>query len=47
MADARYRVDDLPAQAGAFTPFLTIMPFASSYGMVHVYGAPGTLEVPA
>lgn len=46
MADARYTVNDLPShKPGAFTPFLTVMPFASSYGTVHVYGAPGTLEV--
>lgn len=44
----RYRVNDLPAVGlGAFTPIPTTTPAASSYGEVHVYGAPGTLEVAA
>ena len=44
----RYRVSDLPPVAvGAFTPIPTTTPAASSYGLVEVYGAPGTLPVPS
>ena len=44
----RYRVDDLPnTGAAAFTPLPARNHVASSYGLVHVMGAPGTLAVPA
>lgn len=47
MAGFRYRVLDLPVVgAGAYLPTAAINPVASSYGLVHVYGAPGTLPVP-
>ncbi len=43
----RYRVLDLPVKgAGAFTPLPAVNPVASSYGLVHVYGSPGTEPVP-
>lgn len=44
----RYRVLDLPpGGAGAFTPLPARNPVASSYGLVHVAGAPGTQPVPS
>lgn len=46
----RYRVLDLPAVGvGAFTPLPAVNPVASSFGLVHVYGAPGNepVTVPA
>jgi hypothetical protein len=44
----RYRTSDLPpVGVGAFMPVPSTTPAASSYGLVEVYGAPGTLEVPA
>lgn len=44
----RYRVDDLPAKGvGAFTPIPTTNPAASSWGLVAVAGAPGTMPVDA
>lgn len=43
----RYRVLDLPAKGvGAFTPLPTTNPVASSQGLVHIAGSPGTLPVP-
>lgn len=43
----RYRVLDLPGKgAGAFTPQPTTNPVASSFGLVHRFGAPGTMPVP-
>jgi hypothetical protein len=42
----RYRVSDLPpVGVGAFTPIPSTTPAASSYGLVEVYGAPGTEPV--
>lgn len=42
----RYRVSDLPPNGvGAFTPIASTTPAASSYGLVEVYGAPGTEPV--
>ena len=44
----RYRVDDVPnVGAGAFMPTPGRNPVASSYGLVHVMGAPGTKPVPS
>lgn len=44
----RYRVLDLPVKgAGAFTPLAAVNPVASSYGLVHIFGAPGTMPVPS
>lgn len=44
----RYRVQDTPDRGvGAFSPLPAVNPVASSYGLVHVFGAPGTLPVPA
>lgn len=44
----RYRVLDLPAQgAGAFMPTPSTNAPASSWGLVHVHGSPGTDPVPA
>lgn len=44
----RYRVNDVPnVGAGAFTPLPARNPVASSYGLVHVKGAPGTEPVPS
>ena len=44
----RYRVSDLPPiGTGAFTPIPTTTPAASSYGLVEIFGAPGTLAVDA
>lgn len=44
----RYRVLDLPAVGvGAFTPVPAVNPIASSNGLVHVFGAPGNMPVPA
>lgn len=44
----RYRVLDLPSKgAGAFTPLPTTNPRASSWGLVHVYGSPGTEAIPS
>ncbi len=44
----RYRVLDLPVQgAGAFVPQPFTNPIASSWGLVHVFGSPGTWSVPA
>lgn len=44
----RYRTSDVPPEgAGAFMPVPTTTPAASSYGLVEVYGAPGTEPVPA
>ena len=41
-----YRVLDLPPKgAGAFCPIPARNPVASSYGLVHVYGCPGTTPV--
>lgn len=43
----RYKVLDLPPQgARAFTPIMAINPVASSYGLVQIYGSPGTQSVP-
>ena len=43
-----YRVLDLPPKgAGAFCPSPARNPVASSYGLVHVFGSPGTLPTPA
>lgn len=43
----RYRVLDLPVKgAGAFMPVPTTNPRASSWGLVHVNGSPGTEAVP-
>lgn len=46
-----YAVDDLPVRgAGAFLPAppgVVVKAEVSSWGLVHVYGAPGTLPVPA
>ncbi len=43
----KYRVLDLPVKgAGAFTPLAATNPVASSYGLVHIFGAPGTMPVP-
>lgn len=43
----KYRVLDLPVKgAGAFTPLPATNPVASSYGLVHIFGAPGTMPVP-
>lgn len=43
----RYKVLDLPrVGVGAFTPTNAINPIASSYGLIHVSGYPGTLPVP-
>jgi len=43
----RYRVLDLPVQGlGAFTPTASPNPIASSWGLVRVAGAPGTLPIP-
>ena len=43
----RYRVLDVPnVGAGAFTPLPARNPVASSYGLVHIKGAPGTDPVP-
>lgn len=48
MTVIRYTVDDLPARGlTAFTPTLTVTPLASSGGLAHVFGAPGTMAVPA
>jgi len=42
----RYRVSDLPPiGVGAFTPIPSTTPAASSYGLVEVLGAPGTMPV--
>lgn len=44
----RYRVLDLPPKGvGAFTPMPTMNATASSWGLVHTYGAPGTQPVPS
>ena len=44
----RYRVLDLPVKGvGAFTPLPPTNPTASSWGLVHVTGAPGTVPVAA
>ena len=44
----RYRVLDVPnVGAAAFTPLPARNPVASSYGLVHIKGAPGTEPVPA
>lgn len=44
----RYRVLDLPpVGAGAFTPIPTTTPVASSHGLVHVCGSPGTEPIPS
>lgn len=44
----RYRVLDLPPKGvGAFTPLPSTNPTASSWGLVHTYGAPGTQPVPS
>ena len=44
----RYRVEDVPPRGGgAFCPLPATTPRASSKGLVHVFGAPGTLAVPA
>lgn len=44
----RYRTQDVPpGQAPAFTPVPTTNPVASSYGLVHIYGSPGTDPQPA
>jgi hypothetical protein len=43
----KYRVLDLPVKgAGAFTPLPSTNPVASSYGLVHVSGSPGTTPIP-
>lgn len=43
----RYRVLDLPAKGTtAFTPQPMTNPIASSWGLVHVFGAPGTMPIP-
>jgi hypothetical protein len=42
----RYRTDDLPpAGVGAFMPIPASDPVASSWGLVHVVGAPGTMAI--
>ena len=47
MASYRYRVYDLPiVGAGAFTPLPTRNPIASSWGLVHLTGSPGTMPIP-
>lgn len=44
----RYRVLDLPSKgAGAFTPLPSTNAQASSWGLVHVHGSPGTEAIPA
>lgn len=44
----RYRVLDLPAKgAGAFMPTPSTNAPASSWGLVHVHGSPGTEPVPS
>lgn len=44
----RYRVLDLPVQGnGAFTPLMSTNPIASSWGLVHVSGSPGTTPIQA
>jgi hypothetical protein len=44
----RYRVLDLPAKGvGAFCPTPAAQPVASSYGLVELYGSPGTDPSPA
>lgn len=44
----RYRVLDLPLRGiGAFLPLPTTNPAASSWGLVHVWGSPGTDVIPA
>lgn len=46
MAGFRYRVLYLPVKgAGAFAPIPATNPAASSWGLVHVTGAPGTIPV--
>ena len=43
----RYRVMDLPVKgAGAFTPTMPRNPIASSWGLVKLSGAPGTMPIP-
>lgn len=42
-----YRVQDLPTQgAGAFCPTQGVVPLASSWGLVHLVGSPGTAAIP-
>lgn len=44
----RYRVSDLPGNGtGAFAPIPSTNPPASSYGLTHIAGSPGTDPVPA
>lgn len=44
----RYRVNDVPnVGAAAFTPLPARNPVASSYGLVHIKGAPGTDPIPS
>lgn len=44
----RYRVMDVPnVGAGAFMPLPARNPVASSYGLVHIKGSPGTEPVPS
>lgn len=48
MTTIRYTVPDLPARGlTAFTPTPTVTPLASSAGLTHVFGAPGTMAIPA
>lgn len=48
MARFAYRVLDLPPKGtAAFTPLPAVTPVASSYGLVKIVGAPGTLPIPA
>jgi hypothetical protein len=43
----RYRVDDLPpSKVGAFMPIPTTTARSSAWGLVQVFGAPGTLAIP-
>lgn len=42
----RYKAENLPIRGvGAFAPTQSLNPSASSYGLVHVAGAPGSLAV--
>ena len=47
MPQIRYRVDDLPpTKVGAFMPLPTRQARSSAWGLVDVYGAPGTVGIP-
>lgn len=48
MSSIRYRVEQVPpGQVAAFTPQTVPTPLASTHGMIHVYGSPGTTRMPS